>query len=422
MGKKMIKIGDKTYTVDEKDLEEVEVVKEEEAAVEEAPKEEAAAEEAPAETPAEEAVEKSERFENALDEAAEKIVKNLGVAEISARLDKLETPAIKEVEKKVAGIIDFEKLMKKDVSEMTANEKIIGFFQAALRSDREVLKALSEGVAADGGYLFPDEFRAEIIRDLEDVPHMRSLVRVIPMTRDVMNIPTLISGPQVSWTAELAAKSTTTARFGQATLTAYKMAAIMYASDELIADAAGTFDVVKLIISLFSEALGNEEDRVITAGTGAAQPTGYASGGLGIQAVACTGNLDFDDIISLIYLLPQKYQKNATFTVHRNNISQLRQVKDTNGRYLWQEPLSAGQPATIYGHPVREDNNLSEAEIYFGDFKHAYWLGDRSQMAVKISTDTTQAFTRDETAIRVVQRIAGTVVEARALKVLNTIP
>jgi len=421
MGKKVIKIGDKTYSIDEKNLEEVEVLKEEEAPVEEAPKEEVPAEDAPVEeTPAEDAP--AEDFEKTLDEAAEKVVEKLGVKGIEARLSKLETPEVKEVEKKVAGIIDFEKLMKKDVSEMTANEKIIGFFQAAIRSDKEVLKALSEGVAADGGYLFPDEFRAEIIRDLEDVPHMRSLIRVIPMTRDVMNIPTLISGPKVTWTAELAEKSTTTARFGQATLTAYKMAAIMYASDELIADAAGTFDVVKLIISLFSEALGNEEDRVITAGTGAAQPTGYASGGLGIQAVACGGNLSFDDIINLIYLLPQKYQKNATFTVHRSNIRELRKITDTNGRYLWQEPLSAGQPATIYGHPVREDNNLSEAEIYFGDFKHAYWLGDRSQMAVKISTDTTEAFTKDETAIRVVQRIAGTVVEARALKVLNGIP
>jgi len=31
---------------------------------------------------------------------------------------------------------------------------------------------------------------------------------------------------------------------------------------------------------------------VITAGNGVGQPTGYASGGLGIQAVACAGNLD----------------------------------------------------------------------------------------------------------------------------------
>lgn len=177
-----------------------------------------------------------------------------------------------------------------------------------------------------------------------------------------------------------------------------------------------------MIISLFAEAIGIEEDRVITAGSGVGQPTGYASGGLGIQAVVCVGNLGFDDIINLEYLLPVKYNANAKFFVHRNNIREMRKIKDTNGRYLWQEPLAAGQPPTFHGFPVIQDNNLSEAEIYFGDLRYAYWLGDRQQMSVKISTDTTEAFTKDLTAIRVVARIAGNVVEPRAIKVLNSIP
>jgi hypothetical protein len=41
-----------------------------------------------------------------------------------------------------------------------------------------------------------------------------------------MKIPTLTDGPKVSWTAENAAKSTTTAVFNEATLTVKKMAAI----------------------------------------------------------------------------------------------------------------------------------------------------------------------------------------------------
>jgi len=53
-------------------------------------------------------------------------------------------------------------------------------------------------------------------------------VTVVPMKRDVMKIPTLESGPKVTWTLENATKSTTTAHFNEATLTARKMAAIMY--------------------------------------------------------------------------------------------------------------------------------------------------------------------------------------------------
>lgn len=181
-------------------------------------------------------------------------------------------------------------------------------------------------------------------------------------------------------------------------------------------------DIVKVVIDLFAEAIGREEDRVITAGSGVGQPSGYSLGTHGIQTVACPGNLSFDDIINLVYLLPKKYLQNAKFFVHRNNIRELRKVKDTNGRYIWEEPLSKSQPATIYGYPVVEDNNLPESEIYFGDMRYGYYMGDRQQMSVKISQDTETAFTKDLTAVRVVSRIAGTVVEARALKCLNSIP
>ena len=51
-------------------------------------------------------------------------------------------------------------------------------------------------------------------------------------------------------------------------------------------------DIVKVVIDLFAEAIGREEDRVITAGSGVGQPSGYSLGTHGIQVVACAGNLD----------------------------------------------------------------------------------------------------------------------------------
>ena len=362
-----------------------------------------------------------EALDEVADEAAKKILASIGIGDLKKTVDKIEkTLAAQQApESKKKALLNLEELMKKDVSEMTAKEKIVGFFQAIISNDRTVLKALSEGVNADGGFLFPDEFRSEIIRDLEDIPHMRGEVTVIPMRRDVMNIPTLVSGPQVTWTAELAAKSTTTAHFGQATLTVYKMAAIMYLSDELIEDST-EIDVVAFIIKLFSEAMGNEEDKVITAGTGSAQPTGFNQATIGSVASE-TGNLSFDDLINVEYLLPAKYHPGAKFYVHRNNIKELRKIKDTQGRYLWSDPVAAGQPATFHGFPVVENNWLAESEIYFGDLKRAYWLGDRKKMTVKISNDVEQAFTNDQTAVRVVQRIAGIVVLAQALKKITGI-
>ena len=81
-------------------------------------------------------------------------------------------------------------------------------------------------VAADGGYLFDDEFRKEIIKDVEESYVMRNLVRIVPMTRDIMNIPKEANTVKVYDTKENAVKTTTTATWEQKTLTAYKMAAI----------------------------------------------------------------------------------------------------------------------------------------------------------------------------------------------------
>lgn len=182
--------------------------------------------------------------------------------------------------------------------------------------------------------------------------------------------------------------------------------------------------MVDLIVTLFSEALQREEDRVITVGNGTTQPTGLTTAvtATTIQSITCSGNLSFDNIINLEYALPMKYHPNAVFLVHRNNIREMRKLKDSNNRYYWSEPVAAGQPATFHGYPVIENNNLPESTILFGDFKMGYWLGDRKSMSVKITQDTETAFTKDQTAIRVVQRIAGNVVLGDAIKALTSIP
>lgn len=306
-----------------------------------------------------------------------------------------------------------------DPKSLHGGDKIVGFFKAAVLTDVVSLRALSEGVSADGGYLLPTEFYAELIREIEDQWHMRKLVRVVPMKRSVMQVPKLGSRPKLRWTSELAAKSTTTADFSQPSLTAYKLAAIMYASEELVEDAV-EMNVVQLIVSLFADAIAEEEDKVLTQGTGTGQPTGITN--CSISSITCVGNLDLDQMIDLIYSLPAKYRANATILSNNANIKELRKMKDGQDRYLWQESSVAGEPATLLGFPIVENNWLSESEIYFGDFKKLYWLGDRKRMSVTISREAGDAWTKDEVGIRVVERIGGNCMLEAACRKLTGIP
>lgn len=359
---------------------------------------------------------------------AQTLKKELGIDELKAGLEATNKYIGRQENTKLRQLLHGKDLIK-DKDSLTAEEKIVGFFHALVSKDEIALKALSE-TAADGGNLFPTEFLSELIKPLTIPPRMRALVRVVTMRRNTLTMPSLTTRPKVYWTAENAAKTTTTAQFGQVTLTARKAAAILYASDELIEDSTD-IDVVRLIIDLFAEAIGIEEDRVILRGNGTTEPTGLSTAvtATTIASVTCVGNLSFDNLISLIYALKQQYRSGASFLIHPENGAELRKLKDSNGRYIWTDPqvgggtgLTLGNPASILGYPVYENYDMPSTAIYFGNWKLAYWLGDRKQMTVKITQDSETAFVHDQTGIRVVERLGGNVVLGEAAKALTSIP
>ena len=159
MGKKLIKIGEKSYLIDveTKELEEVEVVEEETPEVEEETEEETPEVETE-KTEEEETEEETPATEDAIKKIATEVVANLGIDKLTKSVEVLEKAAIDgngTEDKKISALLDLETLMKKNVSEMTTEEKVVGFYQAMIQNNSTVLKALSEGTAADGGYLFP---------------------------------------------------------------------------------------------------------------------------------------------------------------------------------------------------------------------------------------------------------------------------
>ena len=336
---------------------------------------------------------------------------NLGdTSKINAKVDKILKAQFGE-STKLKQILNGKDLY--DADELTKEEKILGFFYGLVSKNEHVLKALSEGGdGADGGYLFPNEFLSEVLRDLPEINVMRNWVKVIPMKRDKMDITNLVSPLTVFWTAENQVKSTTTARFATQTLTAFKLAAILYSSDELIEDSTET-DVVALIISLFSEAIAVEEERVIWQGNGTTQPQGLSVAT--VAGISGTGNA-YDDITRLYYSLDRRYVPGAAFFMNGNTARSIELIKDTTGRPLFVPSATDGIQPTLKGKPLVISNWVPDRQVYFGDLKKAYFLGDRKRMSAKVSQDTETAFTKDQTAIRVVARIAGRVVFPNAVR------
>lgn len=302
-----------------------------------------------------------------------------------------------------------------DLTTLTKEEKIVQFFKALVYShsdpnSQSVLRALVEGTDSEGGYLVPEELRAEVFRVLPDISVMRRVARIIPMSTDTLKLNTLTARPTAYWTAEYASKSTTSAEFGQVSLTPNDLVCLLPISEQLLADA--NINMVQFITELFAEAIAAEEDKAFFTGSGSGQPKGINQET--ISSLAVGTNLTFDSLINLLDLVPQRASQSprAAFIGNRTVKRNLRLLKDSNNNYIWRDggAIAGDQtrrlPDTIYGYPFYEQNNLAESELYFGDWGY-YIIGDRQAVSVRTTTEGGDSWRRNSMEIKAVERVDG---------------
>jgi HK97 family phage major capsid protein len=306
---------------------------------------------------------------------------------------------------------------------------IVTFFKAwaGFGKDEEqtrLFKALNEGTAGDGGYLVPTPLFNEVWRILPDYTVMRKLARIIPMSADTLKLDSVLAKPQAYWVSEYAQKTTTSAEFDQKTLNTNKLVCLLPATHELLADSGP--NLAQLIIELFAEAVGEREDAAYFTGSGTGQPRGISQETLTTVTAGATFN--FDDVIDLIYSIPQGARQNrgCAFVGNMYSVKHLRKVKDTNGDYIWRDGgMFRGEggrvdqvPATLYGYPFYEQNAISQKTVYFGNWRY-YIIGDRQQMTVSKTDEGGDAWRRDSTEFKAVIRVDGRAAMTQPFAKLN---
>ena len=252
----------------------------------------------------------------------------------------------------------------------------------ALRSNfREISNVMQEGVAADGGYLVPDEWDANIVTALEEENIMRKLAGVIKTSGD-HKIPIWAGKPAAAWVDEGEKIEFGDAKFEQKTLDAYKLAVAVKVTDELLQDNA--YGLESNINGVFASATANAEEDKFLNGDGVNGPTGVfddTNGGM-VSVTSTAKNITSDNIVDLIYSLKRPYRKNAVFIMHDSVIAAVRKLKDGNGAFMWQPSLAAGEPATLGGYKVYTSAFAPKDKIAFGDFSY-YKIGDRGTRSIK---------------------------------------
>ena len=294
----------------------------------------------------------------------------------------------------------------------------------AIRTNfKQVSNYLREGVAADGGYLVPDEWDSRLIDGLQEENIMRQLGTSIT-TNGIHKINVSATKPAAVWADEGAALTFTDTTFSQVTLDAHKLHVGVKVTNELLADSK--YNLEDYLLDQFIKALSNaEEDAFLNGGaTDTTRPTG-----LFVTAAADTDNtvttsgtsITADEIINLVYKLKRPYRKNAVFIVNDATLAVIRKLKDGNQAYLWQPSYQAGEADRLLGYPVYTSAYApviasGAAVIAFGDMSY-YNIADRGQ---RTFNELREIFmVNDMTGFLMIERVDGALVLPEAVRVLK---
>ncbi|MCC8089896.1 MAG: phage major capsid protein [Oscillospiraceae bacterium] len=256
------------------------------------------------------------------------------------------------------------------------------------RTNYEIRNALSEGIDTEGGYLVPDTFEHTLIQALNDELVFRQLAHTFTTSSGVHKIPVVSAKGTASWVEESAAIPETTDTFGQLTIGAHKLAALIKVSEELLNDSA--FDLESYFRTEFARRIADAEEEAFLIGDGDGKPYGIlddAEGAdVGVTAASET-DIASDEIITLYYSLRAPYRKHGVWLMNDSTISAIRKLKDKKGQYMWQTSLREFAQDKLLGKPVYTSISVPNIAagnkvIAFGDLSY-YWIGDRTGISFK---------------------------------------
>jgi HK97 family phage major capsid protein len=189
---------------------------------------------------------------------------------------------------------------------------------------------------------------------------------------------------------------------------------------ELLQDSM--FDLEAYIAAEFARAFGVAEEEAFCIGTGTGQPTGIFTADGGEVGVTTTGaNINADHLIDLVYSLKSPYRRNAVFLMRDNTVSAIRKLKDSNGQYLWQPSVQAGEPDRLLGYrlytsPYAPAVAADALPVAFGDFRN-YWIADRMGRTVQRLIELYAG--NGQIGFIATQRVDAKVVLAEGIKLLQ---
>jgi len=284
---------------------------------------------------------------------------------------------------------------------------------------------LTKGSATAGGNTVPTDFYGRLVAHLIETSAILQAGATILNTAsgETIQVPKTTAHSSASIVTEGSAISESDPAFGQVSLGAYKYGTLIQVSRELLTDTG--VDLEGYLAMQAGRALGNAFGAHAITGTGTSQPTGIITAatvgvtgptgtatGFGSQDTPGQGG---DLLIDLFHsvIAPYRASSACAWLMADQTAAAVRKLKNSQGDYIWQPGLVAGQPDTILGKPVFVDPNVpapaaNAKSVAFGDMSQ-YFV--RLAGGVRFERSDDFAFNSDLVTFRALLRADGALVD-----------
>lgn len=297
-----------------------------------------------------------------------------------------------------------------------------------------VQAAMTTQSAPDGGYLVPYEMEATIDRVLQAVSAVRDLAQVIQISGGSYRKQMSLGGAGSGWVGEQESRNETgTPQLVEMEFTPGELFAEPRASQQMLDDAR--VDLGAWLADEVSITFAEQEGQAFVSGNGIKKPRGildynkvanasYTWGSLGFivsgGASSFASSNPWQALVDVQQALKVGYRPNARWLMNRATVGGVRKFVDANGLPLWQPSTQLGQPASLLGFPVSEDDYMPDVganafPIAFGDFRRGYLIVDRIGVRVLRDPYTAKPFVKFYTT----KRVGGGVQNFEAIKLLR---
>ncbi len=313
------------------------------------------------------------------------------------------------------------------------------FVDRYLRKGQEAgveLKSFSGATGGAGGYAVPREIDAMIDSALKAISPIRQIANVVRVGSSGYRKLVTTGGTASGWASETGARTeTATPVFNEIAPPFGDLYANPAASQAMLDDAQ--FDVEAWLSNEIAMEFAKAEGAAFVSGSGTNRPKGFLTYAATNEAdgVRAFGTLQYvasgasggfassnpqDRLIDLVQALKSPYRQGASFVMNSATLARIRKFKTSDGAFLWQPSMAAGQPATLLGYPVVEAEDMPDVaadslSIAFGNFQIGYVVAERGETSILRDPFTNKPFVN----FYAVKRLGGAVSNSEAIKVMK---